>query len=165
MGLCLLCCTPTNPPLSLSLAIDMQAAPAKRTARASEDMSDSAHSLKRMCSSALTVQPPHLVIDVHSLPLGAGISPRLPPAYDEAPPSTVGAAAPELGMWSVLPDDALGGGLTLCSPTGQQWQIADLLREPDTPNLSMLHALPGVQRECLMEAARLFLTNAQPATC
>jgi hypothetical protein len=67
-----------------------------------------------------------------------------------------------LCLCTVLQGDQMGGGFTLCSPCGQQWQISDLLREPDTPSLSMLHALPGHQRECLMEAARLFLTNVQP---
>lgn len=57
------------------------------------------------------------------------------------------------------------GAFTLLSPCGQQWQMSDLLREPDTPSLTMLHNLPGHQRECLMEAARLFLTNVQAPEC
>lgn len=55
----------------------------------------------------------------------------------------------------------------MTSPSTQHWHMSELLREPDTPSLSMLHALPGHQRDCLMEAARLYLsTNAlQPDAC
>eukprot|EP00882_Tetradesmus_deserticola_P001273 GHRQ01001376.1.p1 GENE.GHRQ01001376.1~~GHRQ01001376.1.p1 ORF type:complete len:403 (+),score=157.03 GHRQ01001376.1:240-1448(+) len=139
----------------------------KRAAQNDDDI-DSAHSLKRRCSNTLSSQlpaPPQLVIDVN-LSIGTGISPRLIGVEELGLLSlrnAAGAAGADLGMWSVLQEgEQLGGGFTLCSPCGQQWQISDLLREPDTPSLTMLHALPGHQRECLMEAARLFLTNVQP---
>lgn len=49
----------------------------------------------------------------------------------------------------------------LVSPVGANWQVADLLREvPDTPSLTLLAALPDPQRECLLEAARMFVTTA-----
>lgn len=118
-----------------------------------DDSLDSAHSLKRMCSSSYTTHPPpQLLVDV-APHLGTGISPRLPGG----------------DMWSTLPEvgEQLGsnGGFTLLSPCGQPWQVSDLLREPDTPSLNLLHSLPGHQRDCLMEAARLFLTNVQPTDC
>ncbi|KAF6257154.1 hypothetical protein COO60DRAFT_34653 [Scenedesmus sp. NREL 46B-D3] len=140
----------------------------KRAAQRDDDL-DSAHSLKRLCSNTMSSQPPappKLVVDVN-LSIGSGISPRLVGVEELGLLSLRNAAAAagaDLGMWSLLQEgDQLGGGFTLCSPTGQQWQIADYLRDPDTPSLTMLHALPGHQRECLMEAARLFLTNVQPA--
>ncbi|WIA13427.1 hypothetical protein OEZ85_007007 [Tetradesmus obliquus] len=139
----------------------------KRAAQSEDDL-DSAHSLKRLCSNTMSSQPPappQLVIDV-STSIATGISPRLVGVEELGLLSlrnAAGAAGADLGMWSVLQEgEQLGGGFTLCSPCGQQWQISDLLREPDTPSLTMLHALPGHQRECLMEAARLFLTNVQP---
>lgn len=49
----------------------------------------------------------------------------------------------------------------LMSPCGAGWQVADLLREvPDTPSMNLLAALPDPQRECLLEAARMFVSTA-----
>lgn len=49
----------------------------------------------------------------------------------------------------------------LVSPVGSNWQVSDLLREvPDTPSMTLLAALPDPQRECLLEAARMFVTTA-----
>lgn len=47
------------------------------------------------------------------------------------------------------------------SPTGAGWQVGDLLKEvPDTPSINLLAALPDPQRECLLEAARMFVSTA-----
>eukprot|EP00879_Flechtneria_rotunda_P009515 GHRR01009959.1.p1 GENE.GHRR01009959.1~~GHRR01009959.1.p1 ORF type:complete len:292 (+),score=110.59 GHRR01009959.1:1312-2187(+) len=140
----------------------------------SEDDSDSAHSLKRICNDSASIQPPPLVVNMPPS-MQIGISPRLVGlendlllAYGSG--SSVGPSVvdPHMGMWQGgLPEvgEHLAGMYSLCSPTGQQWQMADLLREPDTPSMTMLHALPEHQRECLMEAARMFMTNMQPVDC
>lgn len=49
----------------------------------------------------------------------------------------------------------------LLSPIGAGWQVGDLLKEvPDTPSLNLLAALPEPQRDCLLEAARMFVATA-----
>lgn len=49
----------------------------------------------------------------------------------------------------------------MASPGLPGWQVSDLLREvPDTPSMHLLAALPDPQRECLLEAARMFVSTA-----
>lgn len=49
----------------------------------------------------------------------------------------------------------------MTSPGAAGWQVSDLLREvPDTPSMHLLAALPDPQRECLLEAARMFVSTA-----
>jgi hypothetical protein len=49
----------------------------------------------------------------------------------------------------------------MASPGAAGWQVSDLLREvPDTPSMHLLAALPDPQRECLLEAARMFVSTA-----
>lgn len=61
----------------------------------------------------------------------------------------------------VQPPGDLVPSYGMASPGAAGWQVSDLLREvPDTPSMHLLAALPDPQRECLLEAARMFVSTA-----
>eukprot|EP00775_Hariotina_reticulata_P005340 gene5340-5577_t len=121
---------------------------------------ETSHSLKRLCRTSLSVQPPQLTLQLGQQ--AAGVSPRLVGPDDMLMRnSSSGSSTAEFSLWGLLDAAGLDNAYSMTSPNTQQWQM-ELLREPDTPSLSLLHGLPDHQRECLMEAARLFLSVNMP---